>query len=110
MKKLIAAIVLAAVTFGASADTMWPNDGRGKADVTHATKSKMHPLAQHLTDMGVSFGLKKRDGVPVYLIVLGGPDEYKNVDFLCKMAKEYGGVNAVTVRSPDGLVDKVCKL
>ena len=97
MKNLLATILLFAFALTASAatDTMWPNNpGRGTMDTSLVTKTETHPLEKHLQDMSVNFILTKTDGVPARLIVMSGsPGQYNNVDFLCRMAEEYGGIN-----------------
>ena len=97
MKKLLATILLSvfALTASAATDTRWPNTpGRGTMDTSLVAKVKTHPLEKHLQDMNVNFVLTKTNGVPSRLIVMSGsPEQYNNVDFLCRMAEEYGGVD-----------------
>ena len=97
MKKLLATILLSvfALTVSAATDTVWPNNpGRGTMDTSLVAKTETHPLEKHLQEMNVCFVLTKIDGVPARLIVMSGsPEQYSNVDFLCRMAEEYGGVD-----------------
>jgi hypothetical protein len=114
MKKLPAIVLLSAfaLTVSAATDTMWPNNpGRGTMDTSLVTKTESHPLEKHLQDMEVSFVLTKTDGVPNRLIVMSGsPEQYSDVDFLCRMAKEYGGVNKTFVyKTVDGKTVRTSK-
>jgi len=107
MKKLLAIVLLSAFVFSATAatDTMWPNNsGRGSMDTSLVTKAEVLPLEEHLTKMEVNFVLTKTDGSPNRLIVVSGsPDPYNDVNFLCRVAEEYGGVNEVFVyKTVDG--------
>lgn len=97
MKKLLTAVLLASMSSVAfAADTMWPNKGAGIIDPTLVAKVETHPLEKHLENMNVNFALAKTDGVPARLIVMSGsPKQYTDVNFLCRMAEEYGGVNHV---------------
>lgn len=98
MKKILAAIALAAITYNASADTMWQNEGRGIVDPSLVAKVEASSLELHLQEVKVNFVLTKISGVPSRLIVMsGGPDRYKDVNFLCSMAAEHGGVEKVIV-------------
>lgn len=101
MKKLLATILLSlfALTASAATDTMWPNNpGRGTMDTSLVAKVEMHPLEQHLNDVKVNFVLTKTNGVPTRLIIMSGsPEQYNDVNFLCRMAEEYGGVDKTFV-------------
>jgi len=109
---LVLLIAVIASNVSAATDTMWPNNlGRGTMDTSLVTKVEAHPLEKHLQDMKVNFVLTKIDGVPARLIVISGsPEQYSDVDFLCRMAEEYGGVNKSFVyKTVDGKSTRTSK-